>query len=171
MPKQNDPGTVVALRSSSDVEALSELDRMLTDPNAPVPEIEDDPEAIHRQMLAELLSAETDEELESGQAESWRELEGIPIRISGFKWRPSTYEKGFPVFLVVMGERLDDGSRVVLTCGSGAVMAQLSNLARRGRIPGAIRAIERGDKPTKGGFYPLRLVTPEAAKTQGSEAS
>ena len=161
MGKQESNVTTLAVRTSSDLAALNELDEILRTFKAPAGVVESDPDAIQREIIAELLDAETDDELEFvGSAEGWATMEGIPVVIQGFRWRPSEYDKGAPVFAVVYATRVDDGTKVVLTTGAGGVLAQLHNLARRGRLPGAIRMLVRAAKPTKGGFYPLRLATP-----------
>lgn len=162
------PDAVLAVRRSTDVAQLDELDRILMGGDFET-EIIDDPNIISRQIVAELLAAENDDDLEFvGQAQGWQELEGIPIEIQGFRWRPSDFTPDDPtrpgnaIYLVVFGNRMDDGEAVVLTTGSLNVCAQLSNLARRGSIPGAVRMLARAEKPTRNNFYPLRLVsTPE----------
>lgn len=159
--------TDLIVRSSSDIAQLNELERiLLTDETV---EVVDDPALMAKEIVAQLLGAETDEELESfGEAIGWRDLQGVPIEIHGFRWRPSEFqgEGGASVFFVVEGTRLDDGDRVVLTTGSRNVLAQLTNLAKRGRIPGAIRMITKADKATKQGFYPLWLKTPDGYSGQ-----
>jgi hypothetical protein len=165
MPKNET--TVIAVRKSTDLAALDELDRILRTGVAPTEQVETDPDEIHRQIVAELLDAATDDELENvGSATPWQEMEGIPVTIQGFRWRPSEYKEGPPVFCVVFANRVDDGGRVVLTTGSAGVMAQLANLAKRERLPGAIRKLVRAEKPSKGGFYPLRLVTPDGVTNE-----
>lgn len=140
--------------------ALDEFDRILTTGEAP-PEIVDDPNEISREIIMQLLAAETDEQLESfGAAVGWRELEGVPVEIRGFRWRRSDFEEGAAVYVIVNATRLDNGEAVVLTTGSANVMAALSNMARRGTLIGAVRVLERGEK-TKAGYYPLWLKTPE----------
>lgn len=157
------PATV---RTSSDLAALNELEAILLnmdDARRTLTDIQEDPREAERQIIAQLLAAETDDDLEVvGNAEGWAELEGVPVEIRGFRWRPSEYKEGPPVYCVVFGNRVDDGSAVVLTTGSAGIMAQLCNLARRERIPGVIRKLQRADKATKGGFYPLRLVSTDA---------
>jgi hypothetical protein len=160
--------TTPAIRTSTDVAALDELDRILRTGIGPTQTVEDlDPEEIHRQIISELLDAASDDELEQiGTAVGWATLEGVPVAIQGFKWRPSEYKEGPPVFCVVYVNRMDDGERVVVTIGSAGVMAQMANLAKRGRLPGAIRQLKKADTPTKGGFYPLRLITPEGVSNE-----
>ena len=166
--------TEIAVRKSSDLAALDELEGILLG-EKDVPEIVDDPAEIQREIMAQLLAAESDEELEQvGNATGWRELAGVPMELHGFRFRPSTYEEGAPVFFVVDATRLDTGERVVLTTGSGNILAQLTNMARRGTLTGAVRMLEIADTPTKQGFRPNWLRTPtqamiETAKEKGAQ--
>ena len=160
--------TTLVVRSSSDIAAITELEQILLGEKAP-PDVVDDPEQISREIMAQLLAAESDEELESmGKAAGWRELEGIPMEIHAFSWRPSSFNEGAPVFFVVRATRLDDGSKVVLTTGSKNVLAQLANMAKRETLVGAIRELVRAETPTAQGFYPLWLRTPEGAAAPAS---
>lgn len=176
--------SLVVIRKSNDLAQLAELERILL--NDEVVEVIDDPEAMSKEIMAQLLGAETDAELESfGNAIGWRELEGVPVEIRGFRWRPSDYEEGASVYFVVEGVALADvhvpatkttparevgaGQLVVLTTGSRNVLAQLTNLAKRGRIPGAIRMITKSERPTRGGFHPLWLATPPGHPSQAGE--
>jgi len=153
----------LAVRSHGDVAQLDELEQILLGEKE-LPEIVDDPAEIQREIMAQLLSAESDEELESvGSATGWRELAGVPMELHGFRWRPSSFEEGAAVFFVVAATRLDTGERVALTTGSGNVLAQLCNMARRGTLVGSIRTLEIADTPTKAGFRPNWLRTPTAA--------
>jgi hypothetical protein len=152
-------GTEIAVRTSSDLAQLEDLEKLLVSGERPA-EVYEDPEVISRQILMQLLDAETDEELESfGEATGWKTLLGVPVEIHNFTWRPSNYDEGAAVFFVVQGTRLDSAERVVLTTGSQNVLAQLCNLAKRGRIPGAIRMIVEGSE-TRQGYRPLWLKTP-----------
>lgn len=150
---------------------LAELERiLLTDETV---EVVDDPAEMAKEIVAQLLGAESDEELESfGQAIGWRDLQGVPVEIHNFRWRPSDFagEGGASVYFVVEGTRLDDGDRVVLTTGSRNVLAQLTNLAKRGRIPGAVRMMTKAEKATRGGFHPLWLATPPGYDNAGADA-
>lgn len=150
----------LAVRSSSDLAQVEELEAILLGEKG-VPEVVDDPEQIQKEIMAQLLAAESDEELEQvGSAIGWRDLLGVPVQLAGFRWRPSSFEEGAPVFFVVTGTRLDTGERVALTTGSGNVLAQLTNMARRDTLVGAVRMAEQSDKPTKSGFRPYWLRTP-----------
>lgn len=170
MAKSETPASaVLAVRTSTDIEALGDLERILLTGKGPDSWPEETPEDASRAIIAQILSAETDDEIESiGQAEGWQELEGVPVQIQGFRWRKSDYEQGPPVYCVVFGNRMDDGSAVVLTTGSGNVMAQLCTLAKRSKLPGAIRYLKRADRPTQGGFYPLMLFRTDAEKAEAN---
>jgi len=168
--------TDVAVRKSTDLAQLDELEKILLG-DSELPDVVEDPAEIQREIMAQLLGAESDEELEAvGNAIGWRELPGVPMEIHGFRWRPSTYEEGAPIFFVVSATRLDTGQRVALTTGSGNILAQLTNMARRNTLVGAIRALEIADTPTKQGFRPNWLRTPpqpmiEDAKLAGQRAA
>jgi hypothetical protein len=153
--------TDLAVRRSSDLTALTDLGRILVTGEFDT-EIVDDPDAISRQIIEELLAAETDDELERGVgATGWIDYEGIPVEIHSFRWRKSDYEQGAPIYLIVFATDLRDGEPVTLTTGSKNVIAQLINLAQRDRFP-VVRMLTRADKPTANGYYPLWLSsTPE----------
>lgn len=159
--------TAIAVRRSSDVATLDELERILVT-NEQVETNEDDAEALSAEIVRQLLAAESDAELEQfGTATGWRDMLNVPVELEGFSWRPSDFEEGASIFFVVFGTRLDTGDRVVLTTGSRNIMAQLANMAKRATLTGAIREAVQSDRPTKRGFYPLWLRTPEQAKTAG----
>lgn len=146
----------ISLRDSTNVAALSELKEILLGKKA-AEQIITDPEVITREIVAQILSADSDEELQINQATPWQDLAGIPVEIHGFRWRPSSYEEGAPVFVVVDANRMDNGDRVVLTTGSYNILAQLTNLAERERFP-SIWKLEVSTKATSRGYYPLWLV-------------
>lgn len=150
------PSQVIEVRHSSSVAALDELDAILKGQKA-AEMIVTDPEQITREIVAQLLAAETDEDLQIQQATPWQELAGVPVEIHSFTYRPSSFEEGAPVFVVVNGFRMDTGDRVVMTTGGYNILAQLSNLARRERFP-SIWKLEVAEKATTRGFHPLWLV-------------
>lgn len=154
----------LAVRPSSDLEALSELEAILLGTQE-VPELEEDPAQIQREILAQLLGATTDAELEQmNTAQGWGELEGVPIILHSFKWRPSDFVGGPPLYFIVFGTRFDTGEPVTLTTGSVNVLAQLVNMAKRGTLLGACRKIETSGKETKAGYYPKMLRAPMEAE-------
>lgn len=175
---QDAPSTDLVERvySSTDLAQLVDLERILTAPaddmSVQVPDVSDDPEAISREIIAQLLAATSDDELENRKALSWRdELAGVPLELRSFHWRPSGFKdkdgtpQGQRVFFVVQAVRLDTGEFVTTTTGSANVLAAIVNLAKRGRIPGAIRQLEKLPE-TSNGFTPLALTTPAQYREQ-----
>ena len=165
--ESNTATTEIAVRSSTDLASLDEFDAILTGQiDAPPAEVIDDPAEISRQIIMQLLGATTDEELQNfGNAQGWRELEGLPILLKGFRWRPSSFDEGGPVYVVVNGYRTDTGEAVVLTTGSANVLAQLSNMARRGTLVDSVWRLVKAEKETSRGYRPLHLeqVSPPSA--------
>jgi hypothetical protein len=156
---KSDTSTAIAVRSSTDLAGLDEFDKILTGQIEP-PEVIDDPREISNEILMQLLSADSDEALQNfGNAVGWRDLEGVPVMLTGFRWRPSSFDEGGPVYVIVNGFRTDTGEQVVLTTGSGNVLAQLSNLARRERLgqTDCVWRLVRSAKATAAGYYPLHL--------------
>lgn len=161
--------------TSRDLAKLPELEKILTGETEIGPDeaqAADDPAEVSRQILMEILSCETEDELEMfGQAEGWRDLAarsvahnglpagpGVPVLIRGFRWRRSEFTDGggFPLYFLVEAVRVDTGRPVVLTTGAGNVMAQLIVLARLQKLP-CVRVATEPEKPTSRGYWPLWL--------------
>lgn len=152
-------GTELIRRASTATPAIvNELEQALLSGIAPT-DVERDPEDVQRELIAALLTAESDEELERVEAEGWGDYVGVPFEILDFVWRPSSFDEGQPVFLVVRALKMDDGSPHVLTTGSAQAMAQLANLAKRDRLP-AIRELASAETKSKRTVYWLK--TPDA---------
>lgn len=150
----------IAVSDSRDTSQLAVLAQTIRD-NKRV-EVVDDPEQISREIFEQILASESNAELNQlGAATGWRELEGKTVKLgSSFKWRPSSYDEGAPIFLVVPAELVGpDGAltRVTLTTGSMNVIAQLMNMAVRGTYEGTLVVLERAGKPSARGYYPLWL--------------
>lgn len=171
------PSTAVAVRTSTDLAQINELEAILLANDADaLPEVADDPEAMSREIIAQLLAAESDEELESfGAAIGWRSILGEPVQIKGFSWRPSDFDEGSIVYFVVRVLRVnpDTGELepAVLTTGSRFVLAQLTNMAKRGTLIDSWRECVESERKTRGGFNPLRLRTPERIPGSGQAAA
>lgn len=168
------PGGELATRSfaSTDLEHLQTLKDILLTGELNV-EVIDDPGEISRGIVAQLLAAGSDEELENfGNAEGWREFMGVPFELHGFRWLPSDYagEGGSAIYFVVQATNLESGERQTLTTGSMNVLAQLTNMAERGTLVGAVRMLTKAERDTKGGFRPYWLVTPEKVKAETAAA-
>lgn len=157
----------IVLLSQAQAKQIDEIEQILLSGEGQLGVIEEDPSAVADEMIAQLLAAESDEELEFKEAEGWRDWLNVPVEIRNVVCRPSEFEEGARFFMVVRGI-LDDGSQVVLTTGSRATMAQLINRAKRGTLVGAkVRAVE-AKKPTRSGFRPYHL---ESVTAEGRSAS
>lgn len=122
------------------------------------PEVVTDPEAIQREILTQIWNASSDEEMQAvGKATPWQDLIGVPVHIKGFRWRPSSYDQGAKVFVVVNAQRMDTGEDVVLTTGGKNVLMQLANIARREAFPWN-GVLQESEKQTAAGYRPLWLV-------------
>jgi hypothetical protein len=152
----------LAVRHSSSLAALDDFDAIIQGEKA-AEKIVSDPAVVQREIVAQILSAQSDDELQIGKATPWQELLGVPVEIHSFRWRESSYDEGSPLFVVVDGFRMDNGEKVVLTTGGLNVLAQLSNMARREALP-AIWKLEVSEKQTARGFQPLWLVKATAAE-------
>lgn len=159
--------TDLAVRSSGQLASLDEFDAIITgekDPEESV--VIEDPELISREIIRQLLAAESDDDLQNfGNAEGWRLLMGVPIELRDFRWRPSSFDEGGPLYVVVTGRAQDEqgGRDVILTTGSSNVLAQLSNLARReingtGKLRGSVWKLEESERVTSNGYRPLHLA-------------
>ncbi len=165
MAKTQTPGTDLVVASSNDLTAgsdqLKELERILIT-NEHVEAFDDDPDKMAAEIVAQILAAESDEQLnamQGGNAVGWQELLDVPVRVEGFRWRPTDYEEGSSLYFVVFAYRVDDGEPIVLTTGSRNILAQLVNKAGRGVLTGTVVKAVKSKKATKRGFYPLWLVT------------
>lgn len=173
MAKTQTPSTDIVVKSSSDLvtetDVLAELERVLIT-NETLAVSEDDPDAMAAEIVAQILAAESDEQLNAmqGGAIGWRELLDIPVELHGFRWRPSDYDEGASLYFVVFAVRLDTGDPIVLTTGSRNIMAQLVNRAKRGALTGQVVKAVQAEKETRRGFRPLWLVTvPPPATVNG----
>lgn len=153
----------LVVRHSTDIASLNEIEQALRTGVAPE-EVERDPEDVARELIEQLLTAESDEELERPEAEGWGEFVGVPFEVQSFVWRPSSFDEGQAVFLVVRALDLRDGRLRVLTTGSGQVIAQLVNRAKRGTLP-AILELAAAETKKKGRTV-FWLKTPDAVAEQ-----
>lgn len=164
----------VPVRTSLELASLNELAEVMR--SGERVEIVDDPEQISREIFEQILGSKTDADLnQMGQATGWRELEGQQILLGAeFRWRPSSYTEGAPVFLVVPANKIGPEGvlePVVLTTGSRNVIAQLMNMAARGTLEGRVVSLERAPKASSKGFYPLWLVVHNPVATGGEPDS
>lgn len=77
-------------------------------------------------------------------------------RIHTYRTADSQFEGDLKYFLVLDITDLATGERTVATCGSVMAIGQILNAEARGALPMDVEVV-RKDKPTKAGFYPMRL--------------
>lgn len=121
---------------------------------AQVPAVEDDPTP---RMMAAILEADSAAEWESlFNAVHFKDSAGRRVKIHTFRVSQSEYPGGLGVFFICDVTMLDTGEETVMTIGSDLAMAQLLNCWKRGDLPHDFEVV-RKDRPTKAGFYPMRL--------------
>lgn len=156
--------TEIVIRSHDDVD---EFVRILA--GGEIPEdtgFDDDPDEVQRRIIEQILRAPDVTGMfaaaSGSDAVGWREYRGKPVEIRGFRWRPSDFDVGSPVFVIVQATDIATGEIVNLTTGAAAVLAQLAWMAKHEQLVGAKVTLMESDKPTKAGYRPLKLV-PAAA--------
>lgn len=160
---------IVVLRASDSPEALEELKAILRGQKDPG-KVQDDPAMIQREIIEQILAASSDDEMQLGDATPWQDLLDVPVEVFGFRFRPSDYSEGSPVFVVVNGIRLDTGDVVVLTTGGLNVIAQLINLAERDRLP-SVWKLAVPNRASAAGHLPLRLVAVTSEVAEAHKAA
>lgn len=84
---------------------------------------EDTPELTRRRILAQLLAAESVEQLlEYVSPVPVAELLGVPLRIESFDFQQSTYEGGLDNYAAARATRLDTGEMIVVSTSSEQVV-------------------------------------------------
>lgn len=161
--------TDLVLRDFQDETTLVSLEAILRG-DQPIAEYtfeERDTSSAQGEILNQILNATDDDELENiGQANGWQNYLGVPMGIWGFRPFPSEKEgEGPPFYLLVNVTNGISGDELTVSIGSWGVIAQLINLAKRGKIPGAVRILVKGEE-TKAGRNPLRLVSTEREKDE-----
>lgn len=153
---------LVALRGSADMATLDILKEILRG-NAKVTDykfVDQSGSDAQQSIMERILNAADDDEAENiGSAIGWQKYLGVPMEIHSFRPLPSEKEgDGPPFYLLCELTNMITGDALAVSIGSWGVVAQLINLAERGKIPGAIRILEKGEE-TKAGRNPLRLVS------------
>lgn len=121
--------------------------------------IDDDPERNRREIVQQILDAETaDEVLADTEVTHARDYLGIPFNVLGFNLHTSAYADGPGVFAAIDAASME-GEKLVLTCGAVNVIAQLYRLAELGQLPRQVMLIEKGTGKD-GKRPPMKLVAP-----------
>lgn len=83
-------------------------------------------------------------------------LNGHRLRIESITRRPSDFQEGLGIYLVIKGTDLGTGERFTLTIGSIAVLAQLAQIHALSGLPAIVELVV-ADKLTKNGYRPIHL--------------
>jgi hypothetical protein len=155
-----EPSQEIVVRTQDDVEEFVRI--LATGDTSGFNEEFDDPDEVSRRIIASILAAPDSTGMfaaaSGSDAVGWREYKGRPVEIRGFRWRPSDFEEGSPVFVIVQAIEITTGEIVNLTTGASAVLAQLAWMAQNGQLVGAKVTLMESDKPTRAGYRPLKLV-------------
>jgi len=153
------------LSSNTDIGTLMSLEEILKG-NANIENFEFeqvDNENAQQDILNRILNASDDDEAENvGGAMGWQNYMGYPMVIHSFRPLPSEKKgDGPPFYLLCELSNTVTGDNLTVSIGSWGVLAQLINLAKRGKIPGAVRILTKGEE-TKAGRNPLKLISTES---------
>jgi hypothetical protein len=108
-------------------------------------------------ILEQLLSATSWEQLsDPWESSNGMRLRGKLLRIDNITRRPSTYEGGLGIFLVVEAVDTANGEKVVWTTSSLSVVGQLVRAYVMGWFPMYAEVVV-ADRPTERGYYPQHL--------------
>lgn len=123
-----------------------------------MPEEEEDPSVAALAIVAQVLSADTPEEvLADVEAEGVRQRLEEPFLLTDVSFRRSEYEAGMPFYVLMRGTDTATGEGVLLTTGSQKITAQVFRLLQLGALPRRV-VVRQAKKPSRSGYYPLRLV-------------
>jgi hypothetical protein len=114
-----------------------------------------DPREIAERLVVQALGAETlDAIFASAEMASADDVAGIPLRIRGVQWNPSSFGDG-PSFYAVL-DCVDDAKQEEITvgCGSVLVLAQLIRVQELRLFPITV-TFKRRARATAAGFYPI----------------
>lgn len=121
---------------------------------ASIPPVTEDPTPRMMAAIAAAPDAKSWEDLFS--AAHFKESAGKRIRVHTIRVNDSQYEGKLGVYFLCDITFLDTGEDDVMSVGSEIAMAQLANCWRRGDFPHDFEIVKK-DRPTKAGFYPMRL--------------
>lgn len=108
-------------------------------------------------IVTALLAATSVDDLNAPwDGTSGRALAGKRVEITGITARPSSFEGGSGVFLLVQGTDTKTGERATFTTSSIATVLQLAMAWKLGMFP-LIADIVVAERPTARGFYPYHL--------------
>lgn len=119
-----------------------------------------DPTAVYEAIIAEIMSAETIEDLLNlPEPSKLQDHTDQVLQIFGYRALDSDFEQGAGVYFVIGGMNMTTGDKVVITCGEQAVMAQLLRAKALDAFP-ILTVPTQASKPNRFGRHPMRLKAP-----------
>lgn len=169
------PGAEVAQVEPAEVEGYSPA--VLAKVRELVDAIPGDDSNGGERIVLQLLAAESIDDLNAPwEGTSGRNLAGKRLAIRGLAQRPSSFEGGSGIFLVVDAADAKTGEAATFTTSAIAVVLQLAQAYVRGMFP-LLAEVVVAPRPTAKGFYPyhLRILAagrgnPAAAPQEGATA-
>lgn len=143
------PGTEVAKAVSDGTMAL------FAQMAVAIPEASD--EEAYESIVLQLLGADGLDALNAPwDTEKAAKFTGHRLRIEEMTRRPSDYEGGLGIYIVIKGTDLGTGEKFVLTIGSVSVVAQLARIHHLNALPAVVELVV-AEKPTSKGYRPMHL--------------
>jgi hypothetical protein len=137
-----------------DTDSPAEVERFIAGASA---QVLDDPEAVSRAIVHDILSAPTiDEVFRRRELTHARDVLGEPITVLDVRWMKGDYDTEGPGFYAVMDAASADGEKVQVSCGARNVMAQLWRLRELDAFPIQVAIVESG-RTTAAGYKPMTL--------------
>ena len=118
---------------------------------------ESDPNDATARIVAQILAAETPEELEEPwNGEGMRALSGRLLRITDVRRLPSEFLSGPGWYLGCTAVLVETGESKFVTTGSLSILAQIGRAVQAGWLP--IDVVPReAEKPSRNGYRPMHL--------------
>jgi hypothetical protein len=117
----------------------------------------DDPEAVSRAIVHDILTAPSVEDVfRTRELTHARDVLGERLTIHDVRWSRGDYDTGGPGFYAVVDATNDAGERLQISCGARNVMAQLFRLKQLDALPLPVAIVESG-RTTAAGYRPMML--------------
>lgn len=138
----------MAGKEDTDIEVRDEVtiqETLVARIQTEAPELFQEGDDVMERIVADIMAAESIDDVDGTPAMDPDEVIGRPFRVEGFRMQPGD----FGYYAVIHGRLLDSGDRVVVTCGGARLLAQLFQYHRMGGFP-LVRTLNRAE--TRAGF-------------------
>lgn len=123
---------------------------------------EEDPEAVTRRIVTQILEGSADEALTPQSVHASDDVIDEPLRLLSVAWNSSDFEEGPGVFatgrcaVLLDGFVGSPGDIIKVTLGGTQILAQLYKLVSEDKLPVDI-VVRKAKEKTSRGFYPKWL--------------